>query len=217
MATPKRFPATRLTNTSGYATDELRDLITQATKGINMDGVVLSIRGTPHTLAGYAYQGIPHISPWFRKRPRPQYLITIRIGAPRRFPHSTARQVTRWVPMTDADYQAALTADPTFHMRCRYVESTRHPVTIPDARMEQQIVTTEGYGGKRSPIIVSNTWQEGFLTLVAHEARHIHQYRHRLPASEVDCERFAARALDRYRTEQAHVHVQVPVQAQEEI
>jgi hypothetical protein len=59
------------------------------------------------------------------------------------------------------------------------------------------------YGGKRAPLIVCRDWREALVAVAAHEARHIQQYQRNKPRSEVDCERFAAKALDRYRAETA--------------
>jgi hypothetical protein len=53
----------------------------------------------------------------------------------------------------------------------------------------------------RFPFFVLDSWQEVLVKLAAHEARHIHQYRHDLQRSEVDCEYFALEALSRYRGE----------------
>lgn len=54
---------------------------------------------------------------------------------------------------------------------------------------------------KRSLPRVFACWREGVVGIAAHEGRHIEQYRRALPRSEVDCERFEAWMLDRYRTE----------------
>ena len=51
----------------------------------------------------------------------------------------------------------------------------------------------------RFPFFTYADWREWLVACAAHEARHIHQYRHDLRRSEIDCERFAANALDRYR------------------
>jgi hypothetical protein len=52
---------------------------------------------------------------------------------------------------------------------------------------------------KRSPQIEVSSWREGLVTVAAHEANHIDQYRRGLSRSEVACERFDAWMLDRYR------------------
>jgi hypothetical protein len=53
----------------------------------------------------------------------------------------------------------------------------------------------------RFPFFTYADWREWLVSAAAHEAWHIHQYRHRSPRSEVDCERFAEEALNRYRSE----------------
>ncbi len=46
------------------------------------------------------------------------------------------------------------------------------------------------------------SWQEELFHLAAHEARHIHQYRHGLPASEADAEAWACARLAERRAAQ---------------
>ena len=53
----------------------------------------------------------------------------------------------------------------------------------------------------RFPFVVHDSWQELFVHLAAHEARHVHQFRHGKRHSEIDTERFAVKALERYREE----------------
>ena len=66
----------------------------------------------------------------------------------------------------------------------------------------------QGYGGRRPdevgprnrfPFFTFRDWRERLVHIAAHEARHVHQFRHGKSCSEVDCERFAAMALARYR------------------
>jgi hypothetical protein len=61
------------------------------------------------------------------------------------------------------------------------------------------VVTDQPYGGKRAPLIEVHDWREALVVVASHEARHVHQFRHGKPRSEVDAERFAAKALERYR------------------
>lgn len=56
-----------------------------------------------------------------------------------------------------------------------------------------------GYGGRRSPIITMIDWREALVAVAAHEARHVWQFQHEAPGSEIDAERFAAARLDEYR------------------
>ena len=53
---------------------------------------------------------------------------------------------------------------------------------------------------QRWPIYQLDSWQEGFVHLAAHEARHLVQFdRQRRPHSEVDCEEWAVKLLNEYR------------------
>src|SRR3954471_16414885 len=53
----------------------------------------------------------------------------------------------------------------------------------------------------RFPFFTYADWREWLVAAAAHEAQHIHQYRHGMRRSEVDCECFAEKALTRYRSE----------------
>jgi hypothetical protein len=53
---------------------------------------------------------------------------------------------------------------------------------------------------RRAEPITLRSWQEDLVHLAAHEARHIHQYRFRLSASELDAERWAAGRLEVWRS-----------------
>lgn len=59
----------------------------------------------------------------------------------------------------------------------------RYPITHQDPRL------------KTSPVVTFGGWQENLLHIAAHEARHIHQFRHGRSRSELDAERWAARRL----------------------
>ena len=54
-------------------------------------------------------------------------------------------------------------------------------------------------GLKRAPYFTLNNWQEAIVAVVAHELRHLQQYKLRKPRSEVDAERWAVKRLDAYR------------------
>lgn len=56
-----------------------------------------------------------------------------------------------------------------------------------------------GYGGKASPVYTVNNWQEAFVAVAAHEARHIYQFRKGKRVSEPDCEKWALRRLEAFR------------------
>jgi hypothetical protein len=50
-----------------------------------------------------------------------------------------------------------------------------------------------------APAITVRDWRERLLALAAHEAWHVHQFRHGLPRSEVAAERWALRTLQAWR------------------
>jgi hypothetical protein len=53
----------------------------------------------------------------------------------------------------------------------------------------------------RFPFYTLHNWQELLVHLASHEARHVYQFDHGKRISEVDCERFAIKALERFRQE----------------
>jgi hypothetical protein len=55
------------------------------------------------------------------------------------------------------------------------------------------------YGGKTSPLIEMQNWREALVAVAAHEFCHIHQFQNKLPRSEIQCEKAAAKRLDAYR------------------
>jgi hypothetical protein len=52
---------------------------------------------------------------------------------------------------------------------------------------------------KTAPRLVANSWEERLVALAAHEAYHVKQFRLGMRKSEVAAERWAGRALERYR------------------
>jgi hypothetical protein len=55
---------------------------------------------------------------------------------------------------------------------------------------------------KTAPKLEAATWQERFVALAAHEAYHVRQFRLGMRKSEVVAERWAGRALERFRAGQ---------------
>lgn len=64
---------------------------------------------------------------------------------------------------------------------------TRYPMEARDPRL------------KTGPVVRLAAWQDELFHIAAHEARHVHQFRHGLSRSELDAERWAALALDAWR------------------
>ena len=67
---------TWIRNTSRHPDDEVRELVRFATRGIDMGGVCVNVKGG-HGLSARAYDGVPSISNAPR---RASYLVTIKIG-----------------------------------------------------------------------------------------------------------------------------------------
>lgn len=176
-----------LRNTSRYPTAEVRALVDFATRGVNLAKVAVHVKNSAGPLRGRAYMTVPRIS---SARAGAESLIVLAVGA-KGFPCDNMVTRVVWGPWLElSEFQERNYPATGAHairwvgerQEARYGETIRHP-----------------YGGKHSPLIVVNDWREALVTVAAHEARHIHQYRHKRPLSEVDCERFAAKALERYR------------------
>lgn len=147
----------RLRNTSAYPTDEVRELVEFATRGINMSRVCVNVKGTSKRWGGTAYNGIPGIS---NAPASADYLVTLRIAP---------------------------------------------DLVLPVGPINYNWKGPDEVGpGNRYPFFTYRTWQEVIIHLAAHEARHIHQFRHGKRCSEVDCERFAEAAILRYRKQAVH-------------
>lgn len=176
----------RLKNTSSYPTDEVRRLVSSGMKGVNTTGLVVHVRGSRSEGHGKAYRSIPAHS-WAAQVPGARFFVELYIGARTRFPVDNLRTKVRWLDeMPAADV----------------LESNDY---VGQNRKGQWgvVVARHPYGGKRSPLIVTCDWKEMLVALAAHEARHIQQFQRHKRCSEVDAERFAANALERYRTSQA--------------
>lgn len=180
----------RLTNRSNYPTDEVRQLVEFGMHGVRTERLAVHVRNGRAKYAGVAYDVIPSESPRAAQATVDR-LVTIRIGPETDFPADNMDTTRRWVPVPDAEYEAMA---PEERRRLRYWIRS-------DGRSgaDRQVVERHPYGGKRSPLITMTTWREAVVAVAAHEARHIWQYQHSKPRSEVDAEKFAARALDRYR------------------
>jgi hypothetical protein len=66
----------------------------------------------------------------------------------------------------------------------------------------------------RFPFFVCQDWEEWLVKLAAHEAKHIEQFRKKLPCSEIGCERFAVARLEEFRALRAAAslgHEQLPL------
>lgn len=185
----------RLRNHSIYPTDEVRELVEFGMKGVRTERLYVRVKNTDRgSTAGMAYKEVPDMSP-VSGMVTADHLITIRIGKPSSFPDNNVRTYRRWQKVSEAEYQM-LPEDERRQLRHWTFSDGRAPL------YQREIVESHPYGGKRSPLIEVKDWREGLVTIAAHEARHIHQFRYGKPRSEVDAERFAAKRLAAWREQQ---------------
>lgn len=179
----------RFKNTSRYADAEVRALVEFAMRGVDTTGVAVNVKNSRRAYRGTAYERVPHCSPLASKAQR---LITIGIGAPDRFPKDNLMTTWKRHPRVP------------FAQRVAVPEGWRFRVGVEAGRQWFELLepVRHPYGGQRSPLIDMADWREALVAVAAHEARHIWQYQHNKPRSEVDCERFAARRLAEYRQQQ---------------
>jgi hypothetical protein len=178
-----------LRNTSRFDTDEVRRLLAIATAGVRMTRVAVHVKNSAAAYAGRAYERVPCVSSAPRSARR---LVVVRIGPERAFPCDNTVSRVRW----GGPWVARLTLnsglwDSNARTRMKRVDG--------EVLFQQGEVIRHPYGGKRAPLITYRTALECLVAVTAHEARHIYQFQHNKRRSEVDCERFAAKALERYR------------------
>jgi len=166
-------------NTSRYPTAEIEALIHFAAEGLNTAGVCINVRNGSGTIAGYAYSKVPRIS----NAPKScKYLVTLRIGAPDKFPCDNVRTYRRWVRVKDGENYAVSDVRGNGDGKTRW--------------LERQIISRRPYGGV---LVEMFNWHEGFISLAAHEMRHVKQFREKLVCSETACETHANARLAAWR------------------
>lgn len=183
----------RIRNTSRYPDAEVRSLVEFGFKGVADAGVVVNVKNANTAYRGYAYHGIPSRSPVAQLKTACR-LVTIGIGTPGYFPQDNMVHARRWKEVSEAEYVALPEAE---QKHLRHWHYSDRP-----ARYQREVVAYHPYGGKASPLIVMANWQEGLVGIAAHEGRHVWQFANHKPLSEVDAEKFAAKALARFRAEQ---------------
>lgn len=177
-------------NSSQYPTDRLKELLKVAAGSIDLGNVAVNIKSSPrHRGSGRAYSQLPYQSPLVHHKKRMRYLITAKLGAPQYFPCNNLHVNYRWVRVKEGEAY-----DPN------HVRGVMKMVNGVEARGLEHCVKIVGpYGGRMSPVMVYNTWEEWAVALLAHELMHIQQFRHRSPCSESECERYAASRLEAFR------------------
>lgn len=181
----------RIKNTSHYPDSEVRELVTFAMKGVDTRRVMVRVKNSRSAYRGMAYHGVPYESPAYRMK-SVDNLITIGIGAPDKFPVDNMVSKSRWIEVSQDEYDRLTEAERRKLRHWTYSDGR--------SRYQREDVARHPYGGKRSPLIVMETWQEGLVAVAAHEARHHYQHMHGKSGSEVDAEKHAAKVLARYRS-----------------
>ncbi len=100
-------------NTSRYPDAEVRRLVEFALRNLDHRGVAVHVKNCGGTFAGRAYSEVPYQSPLIhRRKRRVRYLMTVRIGAPEKFPLTTAYEgrtkLGRFPLMEYRDWREAL-------------------------------------------------------------------------------------------------------------
>jgi hypothetical protein len=183
----------RLRNTSRYPTEEVRRLVELGMRGVRTERLAVHVKNSTHRGSGRAYSEVPSVSPRAGQSTVDR-LVALHVGPPDAFPTDNMQQAsTRFQIVPMAEYEAMPDVERT---KLRHVHGSDGHF-----HAERQItVPAHPYGGKRSPLIICNDWREWLVSVAAHEARHIWQFQNGKPRSEVECERFAAKALARFRT-----------------
>lgn len=191
----------RITNTSRYPTPLVKALVEFGSKGVNTTGVLVNVKNSAkHAYAGSAYPNVPRLCTHGRRLKTVKYLVVVRLGEPDDFPTDNMQEVVRWVDLAEGE--------PYDDKEVRSFSKKVNGVLT--WKLQHRVVVTQPYGGKRSPVVTYNDWREALVGVAAHEFRHIHQFRRKKRASESDCERFAAKALERYRQQKGSEPCQSP-------
>ncbi|MSP21799.1 MAG: hypothetical protein EXR66_02065 [Dehalococcoidia bacterium] len=190
-------------STCCYPLDEVRTLVEFAMAEIDHSQLAVRVKNTRDVYRGRAYDGLPSLSAANRV-PGMTRLVTIGIGPPSGFPTTNEVRRARWRKVRaneslDGVRKSDLRVSPS-----KSVATTRSRVKAllglePAPRLERREVRTHGYGGVTSPIVSMTDWREALVAVAAHEARHVWQYQHDAPRSEVDAERYSDGRLALWR------------------
>lgn len=175
----------KLTNTSRYPDAEVALLVEFAMCEVDHSRVAVHVRNSSRAYRGRAYDGIPSISARAHD-PDVDRLVTIGIGAASCFPCDNLQTQVKWVRVE----HTMPTPGEVFR---------RRRDGLGRMQLERRVVSQHGYGGKRSPILVFESWREALVAVAAHEGRHVWQYQHDTPRSEVDAEQAAGSRLEAFR------------------
>lgn len=210
-------PTKHIKNTSRQPDDEIHGLIAIALNSqdfpIDMSTVAINVKKYGYSATvGRAYSHVPSSSPW-RHTPGVKNLLVVRVLAEgTTYPKDnliskhTTTYATPW--LEDNEYakmrgsaNSKLTPEQqkTSWTKMDYIPKTSVSPAQYLYRLAYTKTTRTPYGGKKSPVIVCNNWQEYFVTVVAHEMWHVVQFRAKKRMWEYQCEIAAQRALAFYR------------------
>lgn len=187
-------------STARYPIDEVRALVEFAMGEIDHSQLAVRVKNTRDIYRGRAYEGVPGLSAAARQ-PGITRLVTIGIGPPTGFPTTNEVASTRWRKVREGESLDGVRASDLRPARAPSNAGGKAGAASPGAprRLERREVRTHGYGGVHSPVVAMADWQEALVAVASHEARHIWQFQHDAPRSEVEAERYAAGRLELWR------------------
>lgn len=116
----------RLKNTSRYDTEEARELIEFGMRGVNTAHVAVHLKNSQHAHAGMSYDGVPGMA---RTVASARDLITLRLGAPEKFPrewqYAPYKRAPRYTLACWHEALVALAAHEAHHHKVRLVNRRR--------------------------------------------------------------------------------------------
>lgn len=184
-------------STCRYPQDEVRALVEFAMAEIDHSQLAVRVKNTRDVYRGRAYESMPALSAAARV-PGLTRLVTIGLGAPSGFPTTNEVRSARWRKVRVNESLLGVRAS-ELRVSPSPSRAKARPQEKAPPRLERREVRTHGYGGLGSPIVEMADWREALVAVAAHEARHIWQYQHDAPRSEVEAERYSARRLALWR------------------
>lgn len=180
---------------------DVRALVEMGTEGVNLTSTFVRLIAATHALSGRAYRQVPKRAT-DEAGPISRYMILLRVGPdaalyPADNNHYKRKFFTD-LRLTETERRLAACAFAVKHAGevSEYVAQANGSGCMVRCF---QVDYRECYGGRRSPLVRVESWQEALVAIAAHEAYHIHQFRTSQTASESQCERFAAARLAIYR------------------
>ena len=184
-------------STARYPLQEVRTLVEFAMAEIDHAALAVRVKNTRDIYRGRAYDGVPGLSAAARQ-PGITRLVTIGIGPPASFPTTNQVLSAHWRKVREGESLDGVRASDLRLARPSSKPRGTAALETP-RRLERREVRTHGYGGVHSPIVEMADWREALVAVASHEARHIWQFQHDAPRSEVAAEHYAAGRLALWR------------------